>query len=86
MEAIRRLRPELDEVGGHAKRAPVVGEGGRGLLHLDQVPEPIAQRLDVFDRLTLSRDDGLQLVGEVALGEQLLAASARSAWAARPVT
>ena len=72
MEAVGGFAPELDRLGADAERAPVLGAGRGGLLDLGQVGEAGAQLADIVDRLALPRDDRLQLVGEVPLGEQLL--------------
>ena len=64
--------PELDALGPHPQGAPVGRARRRRLLNLGEVGEAVAQRRQVLDRLALARDDGLQLVEEVALGEELL--------------
>jgi AcrR family transcriptional regulator len=72
VEAVGSFAPELDRLGADAESAPILGAGRSGFLDFGQVGEASADLVEVVDRLSLTRDDRLQLVSGVALGEELL--------------
>src|ERR1700723_1792757 len=70
VQAVWRLLPKLDRFRSDADGSPILGALGRRLHRLLEMFMARPERRKVADWSALSRDDRLELVGEVTLVEQ----------------
>jgi len=71
VQPIRSFIPELKRAWAHPHNPPICRARWRTPRRVSEMMVQGAHLLEIGDRLSLARDDGLELMGEIALRPEL---------------